>query len=387
MRDHHLLPLMSPSIIIVVLGLSTAVFSACRSTEDTAVAASPEPEHRLDVPAIKVGLSDLESSLEISGSLMPQTRVGIAAKLPGTLATISVDLGDRVRTGQTVAALDRRELDAQVDAAAAAVNVTHAALESVEAALANALVEHERAQNLFEKGALPRQRLDATETAKRSAIAQRDLASANLAQAEAALRRAREVQRDATLTSPIDGVVVERNYDAGSLVSPTEKPVVVIADLRTLKLAAGVSELEAGRLHVGMRARVTVQARPGEVFAGRLAAIAPEVDARNRHFLIEVRTANPDRTLLSGMYGVATIPLRRATQVVAVPRDAIVSRDGKPTVLRIDNNIVRETPITEGLTDGIAVQVASGLQAGAVIVADARRELAAGAAVNPIFAK
>ena len=77
------------------------------------------------------------------------------------------------------------------------------------------MLEHERAQNLFERGALPRQRLDAAETAHRSAEAQRDLAQANLAQAEAALRRAREVRRDASLTSPITGVVVERNFDAG----------------------------------------------------------------------------------------------------------------------------------------------------------------------------
>ena len=70
-------------------------------------------------------------------------------------------------------------------------------------------------KNLFEKGALPRQRLDAAETAHRAAVAQRDLATANLAQANAALRRAREVQSNATVTSPVNGFVVERNYDSG----------------------------------------------------------------------------------------------------------------------------------------------------------------------------
>ena len=97
----------------------------------------------------------------------------------------------------------------------AAVAVAKAGLESAEAGLANAVLEHDRAQNLFDKGALPRQRLDAAETAHRGSIAQRDLATANLAQAEAALRRAREVQRDTTITSPVTGFIVERNYDAG----------------------------------------------------------------------------------------------------------------------------------------------------------------------------
>ena len=240
---------------------------------------------------------------------MPQTRVAVLAKLPGTLSRVAVDIGDRVRAGQVVAALDRREIDAQVDAATASVNVARAGVESAEAGLANALLEHERAQNLFEKGAVPRQRLDAAETrgARRapSAICHRQ---ARTGGSGAAARG--EVQRDATLTSPIDGVVVERNYDAGSLVSPGDEPVVVVADLRVMKLQAGVSELEAGRLRVGMPARVTTQARPGEIVEGRLAAIAPEVDARNRHFAN--RGAYPEpRHVLSGMYGIATIPLQR----------------------------------------------------------------------------
>jgi HlyD family secretion protein len=368
--------------------VSPLIGAGCRGTEDTAVAAAPPAVQRVDVPALKVALTDIESTLQISGSLMPQARVGVTSKLPGMISRISVQIGDRIRTGQVVAILDRRELDAQVDAAVAAVNVARAGLESAEASLANAVLEHERAQNLFDKGAVPRQRLDAAATARRASSAQRDLASANLVQAEAAQRRAREVQRDATLTSPIDGVVVERNYDAGSLVTPGEKPVAVVADLRVLKLEAGVSELEAGRLRVGMPARVTVQARPGDVFEGRVAAIAPEVDARNRHFTIEVRTANPKGTLLSGMYGTAVIPLERAAQVIAVPRDAVVDRQGKNVVFLIDSgSVVREVPVTEGLTDGSRVQIASGLEAGAVIVADARRELAPGVIVNPVFAR
>ena len=206
---------------LVAVGLVAAVIgSGCQSAESSAAAATPAPEHRVDVPALEVSLTDLESTLQISGSLMPHARVAVMARLPGTLSRVAVDIGDRVTVGQVVATLDRREVDAQVDAAVAMVNVARAGVESAEAGLANAVLEHDRAQNLFEKGAVPRQRLDSAETARRASNAQRDLAMATLAQSEAALRRAREVQRDTTLTSPIDGVVVERNYDAGSLVSP-----------------------------------------------------------------------------------------------------------------------------------------------------------------------
>jgi RND family efflux transporter MFP subunit len=375
--------LLLSSTIVAVAALAA---TACSNPEPTADAAAPV-ERRVDVPAITVGTADLESTLEISGSLMPQARVAVMPKLPGMLSTISVDLGDRVRAGQVVATLDRREIDAQVDAAAAAVGVARAGIESAEAALANAVLEHDRARNLFEKGAIARQRLDAAETARRASSAQRDLANANLNQVEAALRRARELQRDATITSPIEGVVVERNFDAGSLVGPGDKPIVIVADLRIMTLEAGVSELEAGRLRAGMPARVTAQAKPGEVYEGRLAAVAPEVDARNRHFAIEVRTPNPGGALLSGMYATATIPIERAAQAVAVPREAVTSRDGARVVLKIDNNTVQAVPVTEGLISGGLVQITSGLRAGDVIVSDARREVAGGVTVNPVFAK
>src|SRR5262249_12554964 len=134
--------------------------SACRDAESTAAAAPASTDRRVDVPAVKVGVADLDSTLQISGSLAPQTRVAILAKMSGTLSSVNVQIGDRVRQGQVVATLDRREIDAQVDAATAAVNVAGAGLEAAEATLANATQEQERSQNLFDKGAVPRQRLD-----------------------------------------------------------------------------------------------------------------------------------------------------------------------------------------------------------------------------------
>ena len=384
-RSFHL-PGRSRSFGAITL-LALASLPGCGGTEPAASAEVAPVEHRIDVAALEVGVNDLESSLQISGNLVPQTRVEIRAKLPGTLSSLNVDIGDRVRTGQVVAVMDRREIDAQVDAATATVNVAHAGVEAAEAALANATLEQERARNLFERGALPKQRLDAADTGRRSAAAQRDLAQANLAQAQAALRRAGEVQRDATLTSPVEGVIVERHYDAGSLVGPGDEPVVVIADVRVMKLEAGVSELEAGRLRVGMPVRVTAQALPGQAFDGRLAAIAPEIDARNRHFRIEVRMANPGSTLLSGMYGSAAIPLERAAQVLTVPRDAVTTRDGKRVALRIEENVIQAVPVTEGLTDGVVTEIATGLKAGDTIVSDARQDVATGAKVNPVFAR
>lgn len=343
-------------------------------------AAAPVAVPPVDVAAVTAQAGTLEATLELSGNLAPRARVGVKPRVPGAIERVLVDIGAAVREGQTLATIDRREIDAQADAAAASVAVATAGVDAAEASLSNATTELERARNLFEKGALPRQRLDAAETANKAAVAQRELARASLAQAQAAQRRAREVQRDTTLTSPVAGHVVERNYDPGAM--PGDLPVVVIADLRVLKLEAGVSELEAGRLKVGMPAEVVVQARSGEKYVGELAAIAPEVNERNRHFRIEIRVPNPEAVLLSGMYATARIVTERATGGVIVPREAITTRAGKRVALVVTGDTVKAVDVTEGLSDGQRIQILTGLKAGDTVVADARRQLADGTRVR-----
>ncbi|MDP3718162.1 MAG: efflux RND transporter periplasmic adaptor subunit [Acidobacteriota bacterium] len=370
----------------VVLGSSLVAAGCGASTTTEAAPESSAPAPAVvDVMTVTATTGAIESALEISGTLTPLSRVAVKPKLPGTIERMMVDIGDAVTMGQIIATIDRREIDAQADAAVASVAVGKAALENAEAALANALLERDRATTLFDKGALPRQRLDGAQTAHRSAVAQRDLAAANLAQAEAALRRAREVQKNATITSPVTGYVVERNYDAGAI--PGDRPVVIVADMRQMKLEAGVSELEAGRLRVGLKAHISVQAKPGQAFEGQLAAIAPEVDARNRHFKIDVRVPNANRALLSGMYATARIVEATVTGVVIVPKDAVMTRDGKRVVQKVTGDTLSAVVVTEGLSDGTHVQILTGLAAGDAVMADARRQLPAGAKVRGIAAK
>jgi RND family efflux transporter MFP subunit len=370
--------------VVIILG-SLLFLTACGSPSTTAEAAPETTASEatiIDVPVVKATAGSIESTLEISGTLAPRSRVAVKPKLPGTIERMFVDIGDAVAIGQTIATIDRREIDAQEDAAVAAVAVAKASLDTAEAGLASAVLEHDRAQNLFDKGALPRQRLDAATTSHRAAVAQRDLATANLAQANAALRRARQVQSNATVTSPVNGFVVERNYDSGSI--PGDKPIVVVADLREMKLEAGVSELEAGRLRVGMKAVVDVQAKPGRTFAGQLAAIAPEVDERNRHFKIDLRVPNDGRTLLSGMYATARIVEATAANAIVIPKEAVTTREGKRIVQKVQGDTVSVVEVAEGLADGTRVQIITGLAAGDTVLADARRQLAAGAKVRGI---
>jgi HlyD family secretion protein len=383
MRRHNHHSLAAAALALIVVGaLGTAACGGGRTTQ-----AAEAPVALPSVAVVRAAADAVETAVVVSGNLTPQTRVDVHSKLGGTLDKVFVQLGDRVNAGAVLATLERREIDAQVDAAEAAVNVARAGLEAAEAGLENANREVERARNLFEKGAMPRQRLDTAETATRASRAQRDLAKANVAQAEAALRRAREVQRDATLRAPVSGVVVERNFDAGNLVGPgSDRPVVAVADVRTMKLEAGVSELEAGRLEVGSLVNVTLPAKPGQAYEGRLAAMGPEVDTRNRHFQIEIRLDNRAQELMSGMYASARIVVAKAEGIV-VPREAVFDKAGGRAVYRVQGDQIAIAQVAEGLTDGVRTQIVSGLSAGDLVVADARREVKEGARVRPVAAK
>ena len=378
---------MRSSRVFWILAVTAAAATAAAGTSGCAgeqVAGAAATEATL--PAVSVVRADtgtLETAIELSGNLAPETRVDIRSTLAGTLDKVLVQLGAAVTEGQTLATLDRREIDAQVDAAVAAVSVVRAGVDAADAAFENAGQEVERARGLYEKGAIPKQRLEAAEMQWRASKAQRDLAAANVEQANAALRRAREMQRDATLRAPVAGVIVARNLDAGSLVGPGGDPIMAVADLRTLKLEAGVSELEAGRLKPGALARVTIQAQPGQVFDGRVTAVAPEVDARNRHFRVEIKVVNKGGAMLSGMSATARIPIATAEGPI-VPREAVFDRNGSRAVYRIQGDTVSIVTVTEGLSDGKRVVLTSGVQPGDTIVSDARREVTAGARVRVV---
>ena len=370
--------------VTLVAAITAATTSGCAGEPVSATANATEKDTAL--PAVSVVRADhgaLETAIELSGNLAPETRVDIRSKLAGTLEKVFVQLGATVAEGQTLATLDRREIDAQVDAAVAAVAVVRASVDAAQATFDNAAQEVDRARGLFEKGAIPKQRLEAAEMQWRASKAQRDLAAANVEQANAALRRAREIQRDATLRSPVAGVIVARNFDAGTLVGPGGDPIFAVADLRALKLEAGVSELEAGRLKAGAPARVTVQAQPGQTFEGRVSAIAPEVDAKNRHFRVEIKVTNKGGAMLSGMYATASIPTATAEGPI-VPREAVFDREGKRAVYRVQGDTVSIVAVTEGLNDGKRVVLTSGVQAGDAIVADARREVVNGSRVRVV---
>ena len=217
---------------------------------------------------------------------------------------------------------------------------------------------------------VPRRRSAISRKRPRNRSRPRSVARAKCAATPSSRRRPRASSSSATTTAA-------RSSDPATTKASSSSPTQA-----RLKLQAGVSELDAGRLRVGMPALISVQARPGQTWTGRLVALAPEVDARNRHFQIEVRVQNEKDELLSGMYATASIETGHVASTVLVPREAVTSRDGAWVVYRVVNNVATPVRVTEGLSDGQRIQILAGLSAGDVIVADGRKPIEAGTTVH-----
>ena len=103
--------------------------------------------------------------------------------------------------------------------------------------------------------------------------------------------------------------------------------------------------------------------------------------------MIDVRVPNPNRALLSGMYATARIVESTVANAVLVPKEAVISKDGKRVVQKVQGDVLSTVVVTEGLSDGTLVQIVSGLAAGDTVMADARRQVPAGSTVRGIATK
>ena len=195
----------------------------------------------MTVEVIKVGRGKISAHLSVVGNLIGEATVDVAPKTGGRLTTMSVKLGDRVRRGQIIGKIEDREIVEQVRQAEASDNVGEATIRQREADLNLALTNVERSRNLYGRQLLPKQTLDDAEARYTSAVAQVDLARAQLAQSASRLQELRINLANTNVVSPVDGFVAKRNVDPGAWVSQ-QAPLVSVVDISSLRLVANVVE-------------------------------------------------------------------------------------------------------------------------------------------------
>ena len=418
--------------VAIFLGLALSA-AAGLSAYVVLARAEPGPAYRL----ARVEQGPLVSAITATGTMSALVTVEVSSQLSGQIAELYADFNSRVTSGQILARLNGDQLAARlaqagadVDSAKASLIQQQALLDKARADLANAkasianadaqIVRADLAQrdaerdlrrrrDLQGRGVVAAADLEKAETAAHSAQAQLIAARAQKRQAEAAeasadaslavaaaqveVARAQVAQREAALQlvrvdlnrsvirSPIDGVVVNRAVSTGQTVAASlSAPTLftIAQDLRQMEVLANIDEADIGRVREGMPVRFTVNAFPGDSFAGRVAQVrlAPKEDQTVVTYIVVITVENPELRLLPGMTANLRITVDERPAAVKLPNAALRFRPPG-----VEGAADAPTPTTGGLNGG---RGAAALEAAAKRVMDGlkldetrRRDIAA----------
>ncbi|MFA5538636.1 MAG: efflux RND transporter periplasmic adaptor subunit [Gemmobacter sp.] len=271
---------------------------------------------------------DIVVTVTATGSVEPTNMVDISSELSGTLAEVLVDFNDAVQAGQVLARLNTDNLEARVEVQRAALRAAEAGVARAQANLGEAQTNFQTAFELDERGAATRQNLNTARAALDRALAEREVAEADVALSGANLRLAETELAKACICSPINGVVLDRQADAGQIVAASlQAPVLfsVAEDLTRMELRVAVDEADIGRLAPGNPASFTVDAHDDRVFTAGIATIryAPAVVDGVVTYLATLDVDNTDLALRPGMTATAEITVHRVTDALVVPNAAL----------------------------------------------------------------
>lgn len=346
-----------------------------------------------------------------SGTVNPVVTVQVGSYVSGPIQAIYADYNSPVKQGQLIAKIDPRPFEVKAAQARAALANARAVLSKSQADLVYRKLAYERNAVLLKQGAVSHDLADATENAYRQALAQVDLAKAQVQQQQAALEEAEVNLNYTNIVSPVDGTVVSRNVDVGQTVAAsfqTPTLFLIARDLAQMQVDASVSESDIGNLRVGQFAGFTVDAFPNRQFQGAVAQVrqAPIAVQNVVTYDVVVGVANPELLLKPGMTANLTIVTASRKDVLRVPVQALrfkpsgwqapstrdqaddraweISRRAR--IWLLDGGRPKPVAITTGLDDGTNVEVIAGaIEPGEQVVTDELRARKSSAGALPRF--
>ncbi len=361
-------------LAIAVLAAAVSAALMARQQHNAKTQGKPGADVVLEFAGREVvtpALAAMPLEFEFSGPLVaPQTAV-VRAKAAGTLLTLAVGEGTRVKAGQSLGTMDLADLGSRIAE-------RQATAESARAQFVQAQRQHAANQRLADQQFISPNALDTSK-------ATLDAAKAALDASLASLNTTRVGLRDAALVAPIAGLVAKRHVVPGEKLA-VEQAVVTIVDLATLELAGSVGTHEVGRLSPGMPVEVRVEGFDAPV-AGQLARIAPAAEPGSRSIGVTIALPNPKERLRAGQYAIARVTLADPAQRVTLPASAFASTGGQEHVWVLDGGMLARRAVTTGRRDAATgrVEVLSGLPASARVLAvrfDNLREGARATVVN-----
>jgi RND family efflux transporter MFP subunit len=333
--------------------------------------------------------------LNATGYVVAQRKASVASKATGRLEWLGVQEGSRVDKGEVIARLERLDVAAARDQAAANVRVAQANLEQARAELREARRALDRSQELLEKSYVSQASHD--EVLGRYDRAQAAVNSAQAAvRAAEANRRAAEVAVEQTvIRAPFDGVVLTKNANVGDTITPfssaldTKGAVVTMADMSTLEVEADVSESNLEKVRVDQPCVIELDALPSERFDGYVSRMVPTVDRTKATVMTKIRFRELDPRILPDMsakvaFLARPLDLQEHAPRPAVDAQALASRDGQAVVFVVQEGKAVRTPVRAGQRLGDLVELADGPKPGEKVVLRPSDKLADGAAVKPV---
>src|SRR5580704_14860875 len=361
-----------------------------------------------EIPTASVALAKrgvLSNTLTLAGQFQPYQEVEVHAKVSGYVQHIYVDIGDRVRTGQTLAVLEVPELDAQLKGTEAELlyskdEVVRAENEVIRAqsdyAALHAAYTRLQQAAAARPGLIAEQEPDDSRSKDLAAGAQVDAAKAALAAArqqtdvsDADRMRVGALAAYATVTAPLTGVITWRYADTGALIqagtsSNTQSmPLVKLAQSDVLRLRLPVPESVVPSIHAGSPVKVEVKAI-GRTFAGKVVRFTRSVSLDTRTMETEIDVENADLSLTPGMYADATLELDRKENALNIPVQAVIQAANEHYVMVVDGqDHVQKRTVELGEQTSNRAEVLRGLSENDQVIVGGQSNYQIGELVKP----
>ena len=353
--------------ILALLLLGAIVTVVLRIVHARALAESTSAQGQIYVTTINAKATGNSEPLTLPGTLQGVIESPIYARSSGYVLRWDKDIGAHVAKGELLAEIDTPEVDQQLSQAVAA---RQQAASSLDLAKTSA----ERWEALRKKDAVTQQELNE----RNSAYTQ---AQANVAAADANVRRLQKLEGFKKVLAPFAGVVTHRNVDVGDLIDAGNggagRALFTLAQVDPLRVYVYVPQAYAQRIKIGDPVSVTQTELAGQVFQGTVARTAGAIDAATRTLQIEVNLPNHDNKLLAGAYVQVALPVSGTSNVLTVPSNVILFRpEGTRIAVVGGGGHIKLNTVTIGHDLGNSLEILNGISASDKLVLNPADSLA-----------
>jgi membrane fusion protein, multidrug efflux system len=332
---------------------------------------------------------DLTRTIALLGTLVAFNEATLYGKVAGYLKSISVDKGDRVHRGQSLAMLEVPEMVKEIDQAQAAYQEALANLNQAKAEADLEGVTYKRYSEVHSKDpdAIANQELDQYRSKYEVAEANVKLAEARVAMAAANRDRLVALHRYANITAPFSGVVTARFVDPGALIqaatsSTQGQAIITVQDLDTIRVYVSVPEVNVPLIHIGTPASLTTAPYPGKVFTAAVTRFAEALDPSTRTMKTEIDVPNRGHLLRPGMYADVTLVSEVVRNALVVQDSALVVESSRIFVWVVRGGAAHRVEVETGMDDGAEVVIRSGLSGEEQVVVAGKDSLDEGKGVE-----